>query len=466
MALSKQVIDERMTELRNLRKLYAAQKEQNNTLRAENKQLKARIKELEAENQQLRGEVTDIKYQLSELQTLIFKKKRKAKETLADDTDDDDTPKPPRNAASYRRPIPKDSEVTKVIRHDFPKDKNGNLRFRTYYVEDIPLDIQKIVEKHEVAQYYDHNRRVWVSAAPLPFARVTLGDNIRVLITTLVTVNRLSFSQTRTLLETLFHIHISDGEITKILQSEAARLQPTADAIRENLRAENSYHLDESRYDVNGETHYVWSMTGGDSGRSAYQLGVSRGKGNAEDLRGDSIGVLISDDYGAYRYLAAHHQLCWAHLLRKFRDLTRHDGFTDEQRDTIQTTYREIKAIYRDVRAATKTSDPPRQKAALTTRLQTVAVINTADPTPVNRLKITLQRNVSKYLTCLSFPDIALTNNAAERALRHVVLKRKISFGVRSHTGAKTLSTLFTVLLSLNREPATYFEKYRELRRV
>jgi hypothetical protein len=469
MSLTKQEIDQRLIELRNLRKLYGVAKERIIVLEAENRALKNKVKELEAENKLLRGEVTDIKYQLAEMKDLIFKKTRQANQVLesAEEDDDDTPPRPPRTKESYQRPIPKDSEITKIIHHRLPRDKYGNIRLRTYYVEDIPLGVTKLVEKHVVEQYYDKARRLWVSKDTLPTGQVILGDNVRVLIATLITVERLSYSQVQGLLNSLFQIKVSSGEIAKILAQEAKLLKPTKQTLLANIQREVSHHLDESRYDVAGQTHYVWSISGGESGDTVYLVGQSRGKGNAEKLRGDSKGVLVSDDYGAYRKLATHHQLCFAHLIRHFRDLAHHPGFAEIERQSLARNYLEIKAIYQDTKTACHGPDPQGQRASLIHRLTAVASINPADPLPLKRIKTTLLRNIDKYFTCLSFPLIALTNNLAERSLRHLVLKRKVSFGVQSHKGAETMSILFSVLLSLRRrDPVTYFEKYLELRRV
>jgi hypothetical protein len=111
--------------------------------------------------------------------------------------------------------------------------------------------------------------------------------------------------------------------------------------------------------------------------------------------------------------------------------------------------------------------DPQQYHDSLTKRFETVSTVRAHDPKPAVRLKTTLRKNIARYLTCLSFPTVALTNNAAERALRHVVLKRKNSFGCASDRGAAALGTLLSVLLSLHRRnPATYFENYLALRGV
>ena len=76
--LSQEVVQQRMVEWRNLKKLHSAQAKRIHFLETENKTLKARIVVLEQENKTLHTELGDIRYQLSEMKTLIFKKKRKS----------------------------------------------------------------------------------------------------------------------------------------------------------------------------------------------------------------------------------------------------------------------------------------------------------------------------------------------------------------------------------------------------
>lgn len=463
--LSDETIRSRMTEWRNLKHLHVAQGRRIVHLEEENRTLKSRLADLEEKNVALVASLTDITFQLDEMKTLLFKKHRRARDII-DDDDMDDPPRVPRTPESYKRPVPTEAEVTETKQHPLLR-VFVRTRTKVYYTEDIPLATGKIVVKHIVEQGYDPVLRQWVSASTLPTTPVTLGDNVRVLVSTLITIERLSFDQVRMMLRMLFKIHISDGEITNILDKEAARLAPAESALLSSIQVEASTHMDESRFDVSGETRYAWGIIGGTSGDCCYRLGVSRGKGIAEALRGNSVSRLISDDYAVYRYLAEFHQLCYAHLIRKFRDLAGHVGFSDAQRNDVVGTYRTIKNIYRSVVAACADENPLQHTEALTERFAAVATITDSDPRPVVRLKTTLMKNISHYLTCLRFPYLALTNNLAERALRHIVLKRKNSFGCKSDKGARTLSTLLSVLLSLyRRDPMGYMGKYLELRRV
>ena len=81
---------------------------------------------------------------------------------------------------------------------------------------------------------------------------------------------------------------------------------------------------------------------------------------------------------------------------------------------------------------------------------------------------ITLQGRINRHYTeWLIFVDderVPPTNNLAERALRPLVVMRKITFGHRSETGAKTMAILMTVAETARRHghraSDIYFELY------
>ncbi len=69
-----------------------------------------------------------------------------------------------------------------------------------------------------------------------------------------------------------------------------------------------------------------------------------------------------------------------------------------------------------------------------------------------------------QYLVCIRMPSIPMTNNKAERSLRHLVIKRLISFGSRTQKGAQAMETLLSVLLTLWwSKPSDYFAELRKL---
>lgn len=96
-----------------------------------------------------------------------------------------------------------------------------------------------------------------------------------------------------------------------------------------------------------------------------------------------------------------------------------------------------------------------------TKKLSKLAVSGKEEPSKLIKIKETLKKNIPLYLTCLQDEKIPLTNNQAERALRHLVLKRKISFGSLTKRTADNLAVLLSVLMSMKqRFQSNFFLEY------
>ena len=101
-----------------------------------------------------------------------------------------------------------------------------------------------------------------------------------------------------------------------------------------------------------------------------------------------------------------------------------------------------------------------------TLSLKDISQTKKGEPSKLRQIKTSLTRNVNKYFTCLLQPDIPADNNKAERALRHIVLKRKISYGSKTQKGAEAMAILNSTLLSAWwNKPNNFFETYNQMLR-
>jgi transposase len=283
---------------------------------------------------------------------------------------------------------------------------------------------------------------------------------------------RQSYAQIRSFLHDVCGLEISDGEIAAMLTGEALALTPARERIAERIRAAPGAHYDETPWPV-ADPHagnFGWVKIATDGPERIVVLGRSRGKGVAEELRGaPSTQVAISDDYAVYDHLEQAHQLCWAHPHRKLRDLASSTTLRPRAHVASRRAYDAFAAIYARVRhvlAATPTTTQ-RQTAEQQVRalLTAFSRVHRNDPRPLRTLKTTLAGNIEKYLTCLRVPAMPADNNAAERALRSLVLKRKNSFGSKTERGAHTLATLWSVLTTIAaRKPPNFFVAYAAAR--
>lgn len=165
-----------------------------------------------------------------------------------------------------------------------------------------------------------------------------------------------------------------------------------------------------------------------------FSLGRSRGKGNAIELRGKSNGTIdggqigITDDYGAYRNIFERHGLCWAHPLRKFRDLKDSPSLTEEQVPRCQKMYTEFASLYKELSTTLleenahhkltgewRTERILRKEKKFRKTFLKLSFFHPKDPKKLKTLKESLKKNENKYFTCLSGPGIPSDNNKAER---------------------------------------------------
>jgi hypothetical protein len=203
-------------------------------------------------------------------------------------------------------------------------------------------------------------------------------------------------------------------------------------------------------------------MFGTETKEAIFLLGKSRGGGNVKALHPKPV-IGITDDYGAYKNAFEYHQLCWAHPYRKFRDLAESLELTGKQKENCISDFKVFSKIYAKIKQIMLTEfDYDKTRKYFIKKMSDFAKPNVDDTAKTRTLKTTLFKNIEQYLTCLKFPDIVpIDNNKAERGLRHLVIKRKISYGSKTDKGAETTSILASVLLSLKwMNPNTFFQKY------
>ena len=90
-----------------------------------------------------------------------------------------------------------------------------------------------------------------------------LGSKVRAYICYLSILLRLSYEQIRTHLKTSYALMVSDGEISHILEKEAAALRFEYDALSGRINTQAGIHEDETSWPVQREErgNYGWVST-------------------------------------------------------------------------------------------------------------------------------------------------------------------------------------------------------------
>jgi transposase len=460
--LTKEEINKRLIRLRNLEYLYARARERIVLLEKENRQLKQRIKELEEKDKDKGEKLEAMAYQLEQIKNKLFGKKPIQNGLIQKKESKE------RDISSYQRSIPKNITETKTHPIDQCSHCGEKLKgksVRVFFEEDVPLPIQKIVIRHQVEVGYCPECKRQSSGCPIPSKKAVLGENIKKYVCVLSIANRLSHVQIQDHINDVFDLQVSIGEIGNILQTEAGSLRPKYQALKESILNQTGTHYDETGWKVQKEEQgkYAWVATGTENFDTVFLLGKSRGKGNIDDIGKGKVG--ISDNYGAYKNAFAEHQLCWAHPQRKLRDLAESQEFGQRKKKQILKTYKQFSNLYWRIRKKIGNEISPYLKRKFQTDFNQISEHHPLDPTPLAKLKESLRRDEEKYFTFLKYLGIPIDNNKAERALRHLVIKRKISFGSKTQRGAETTSILASVILSLKwNGPEHWFKSYLALK--
>lgn len=299
---------------------------------------------------------------------------------------------------------------------------------------------------------------------PVPPKKSVLGERVKKYVCTLSISNRLSHSQVQEHLKDIFNLSLSIGEMGNILETEANNLRPEYGTLKQSVISQTGTHYDETGWKVQKEEQgkFAWVAAGTENNDTVFSLGRSRGKGNIAEIGKGKVG--ISDDYGAYKNSFAEHQLCWAHPQRKLRDAAESNEIEKEKKEQCKRAYNLFSSLYQRIRKSVGNNISERLKKRLQTDFNSVSESHTLDPTPLSKIKVALRKNKEKYFTFLRHPGIPVDNNKAERALRHLVIKRRTSFGSKTERGAETTSILASVILSLKwNDPQNWFQKYLKL---
>lgn len=250
-------------------------------------------------------------------------------------------------------------------------------------------------------------------------------------------------------LQTIHALHLSQGELASILQTVATQAKTAVEAIRDGIRASPVVQADETSWRQDGQNGYLWSFS---TPSLRYFLHGNRSKAMVDEGLGkDFAGVLVTDFYAAYDHYAGPHQRCWVHLLRDIHELRRKHPADVALARWARLVHRLYQSAVREPGPAATLSPAgqeawrrERQRAyeqALARRCRPYA----SQPVPQRVLCERILKYLPELFTFVADPRVPADNNAAERSIRPVVVRRKISGGTRSAAGTLCRTALWTL---------------------
>ncbi len=258
-----------------------------------------------------------------------------------------------------------------------------------------------------------------------------------------------TLSKTRNFFRTWLNISLSDGCINRALREAGRAASAMEPALRKALQNAGLLYVDESTWWEHKITRWIWVARGDDV--VYYAIG-SRTKEMAQELLKGFHGNLMSDGCQSYRHMP-NRLRCWAHLERKAKGLKESwDKTAAEFGAYVLAGFEGLRtAVYR-MREQSDEERQPEQKTCEEKRIELMLhcvrhVDNSHDG--IGAFAFEILNDTKAIFRVLQEPDMPLTNNLAEQALRPLVIMRKISYGTKSDEGSRSVAWLASVVGTL-----------------
>ena len=299
-----------------------------------------------------------------------------------------------------------------------------------------------------------------------------MGPDLAAMIVYLSMDMRLTRRQVKRFLFDLFGLELSVGSLQNCIVESARALAPVEDQLAEALLSESLMHADETSHPEAIAQLWLWVFI--TSTTALFLIGARSKEIFANVL--DSVtprfkGWLMSDGYCIYRDYDQRLR-CWAHLTRKAIGLAEsyHRPSRDYGKQVLEIMNPLMAAIYRaregpDQGTVSILAQHQDDLAHLREVCHEMAACSHKKTRALGREFL---NDWVAIFRVLEHPAWPLTNNEAERALRHWVILRKITQGTRSPQGSRALALFASVITTCRlrgHSPLLYIRDVIRLRR-
>jgi transposase len=247
---------------------------------------------------------------------------------------------------------------------------------------------------------------------------------------------------------------IRNSTLSRMCALAAASLEPMQECIlrQDLIPSDLALHLDETPWKIqnkNEKDGYLWVIS--NRYASYYFFKPTRSGQVLKEKLGSYSGPALTDGFSGYNVLAElgiAQAYCWAHARREFLPLEEHDPTVKPILDLID----ELFAVEREAKSFDELLNLRTQKSRpILGKLQSLLMSEHPRSRPGSQKRKAIEYATKRWEGLTLFVTdkrLPLSNNEAERTIRHAVVGRKNYYGSGNHAGADTAATLFTIIES------------------
>lgn len=286
-----------------------------------------------------------------------------------------------------------------------------------------------------------------------------VGPGLAALIVCLAFRMRLSRPRIQEFLDDWLGIRLSVGTIHQAIEESGRCAMPLEEPLVAHVRASGLLHVDESTWSEGKLLLWLWVFS--TSTVVVYWIAWRTAELIDNVLGEHYAGWLMSDGYPVYRHYL-NRLRCWAHLVRKARGLKesldlKAQSFGRKTLDLLNTL---MAAVYAAREGPPTALSQLYQDLLANYRLECERMKEAAHA-KARALAVEMLNDWEAIFRVLDHPHLPLTNNEAERALRHWVILRRMCYGTRTEQGSRVFAILASVIETCrkrNSSPWRYLE--------
>ena len=307
-------------------------------------------------------------------------------------------------------------------------------------------------------------------------APVQYGPRVTGIIVYLYVAQLLSKKRTAAALAELFGLPVSGGTVASMTERVAGRLDGFLELTRAGIAGADAAHFDETGFRVASRLRWVHSASTG-----KYSLLTVHDKRGVEAMNAAGVlpaftGIAVHDAWAPYdTYSDLTHVLCNAHVLRELQAVIDHsvEGewcWADQTADALRAMKNLVDDAVGDGDGSLSNLDAG--KLADAKHLFRSAVViganeNQARSTSIMRKHHALARRLidrqEDYLRFIVDPQAPFDNNAAEREIRMIKVRQKVSGCLRTLSGAEQFCAIRSYLATAAKHGINFFDSLTKL---